>query len=156
MAVSAHESLLWWIITLVFACQSLQSPVKQFALCPHFPYGSQKSCGFLGLFGLLLILRMKWWLPSSSHTEQETGSVADNVNFLKDGLKVVLVGKKKSPGPVLTHCALGVRHCTTVVLDFLMIYEGMTLVGASTLYRPNHRSPHSLVSITQPPQTNGK
>ena len=46
-------------------CLSLQSRGQWFVLCALLSYGSKKNGWFFILFRFLLIVRMKWWLPSS-------------------------------------------------------------------------------------------
>lgn len=53
----------------LLACLTLQSSVKQFAMCLSIAYGSKKNCWFFSLLRSLLAVRIEWWLPSYLHTE---------------------------------------------------------------------------------------
>lgn len=67
-------TLLQWARTPCF-CLSV-SPIsgQWLALCPHLSNKSKKRCWFFSLFSSLLV-RTMWWLPSSLHSEPETGSL---------------------------------------------------------------------------------
>lgn len=122
LPVAAQLSL-HWLKEAVILCAQLSLPPTQgerFALSPHGSDGSKKGCWFFSQFNFLLVVRVEWQFPSSSHAGQDPR----NLWFFH---LFIFLGSFSSPGPLLPW-----RHC----LGFICSRVPSSLVSISWVVFP--------------------
>lgn len=97
LPVAAQLSL-HWLKEAVILCAQLSLPPtrgERFALLPHDSDGSKKGCWFFSQFNFLLVVRVEWQFPSSSHAGQGPWKslVLQSLHFLR----IVFISRSSTP-----------------------------------------------------------